>query len=266
MKKYNCFDQKAAVITGAGNGIGRALAQQLQSNGTRLALADVSHKGLDETVKTLSSSEGVTTYELDVSDLVAYKKFVEQVVADHGQIDIVINNAGIIHLHTFDEGRYEDYEKTMAVNFFGVLYGCKEFLPYLRKSPEAWLVNVCSADGLIGFANFSSYSSSKFAVHGLTDSLRASLRKSSISVSCVYPSGVSTNIINTATVSEGAKKTEKTVRTAMKAMSSEDAAGKILKGMAKKENRILVGSDAKIIDILTRMFPTALDGFYNRFM
>lgn len=266
MKKYDCFDQKVAVITGAGNGIGRALALQLQSHGARLALVDLNREGLDETVGTLASSDGVTTYELDVSNLEAYQKFVAQVLVDHSQIDIVINNAGIIHLHTIDDGHYDDYEKTMGVNFYGVLYGCKEFLPYLRQSPEAWLVNVCSADGLLGLANFSSYSSSKFAVHGLTDSLRASLRKSNISVSCVYPGGINTNIINTAVVSDGAKETEKHVRRALQEKSPEDAAKEIIKGMAKKKNRILVGSDAKTIDILVRLFPGgALDGFYAKY-
>lgn len=266
MNRFDCFDRKVAVITGAGNGIGRALARQLQENGARLALGDLSQKGLDETVSTLPSSDGVTAYELDVSDREAYQNFVRQVVDDHGQVDIVINNAGIIHLHSIENGSYEDYKKTMDVNFWGVLYGCKEFLPYLRKSPEAWLVNICSADGLIGFANFSSYCSSKFAVRGLTDSLRATLRKTNISVCCVYPGGVNTNILNTAVISKGAEETGKRVRRAIKEMSPDTAAKKILKGMAKKEKRLLVGNDAKTIDLLVRLFPTWLDGFYARYI
>lgn len=264
MKRLDCFDRKVAVVTGAGNGIGRALAQQLQLNGARLALVDLSRPGLDETVRSLSGSDGVTTYELDVSDRAAYQSFVAQVVEDHGQVDVVINNAGIIHLHSIEDGSYDDYEATMNVNFWGVLYGCKEFLPYLRQSPEAWLVNVCSADGLIGFANFSSYCSSKFAVRGYTDALRASLRKTNISVCCVYPGGVDTDIINTAVISEGAEETGKRVRRAMQGLSPERAAAAILKGMAKKKKRLLVGNDAKIVDLLVRLFPTSLDGFYAR--
>lgn len=112
----------------------------------------------------LPSSNHVTTHVLDVSDRKAYQNFVKQVITDHGQVDIVINNAGIIRLHSIEEGSYFDYEKMMNINFWGGLYGCKEFLPYLKQSPEAWLINVNSADGLIGFANYSSYCSSMLCV------------------------------------------------------------------------------------------------------
>lgn len=265
MKNYQCFNHKIAVITGAGSGIGRALAQQLSASGAKLALVDVNQTGLDETVATLSSADHVTTYVLDVSDRDAYQDFVKQVITDHGQVDIVINNAGIIRLHSVEEGSYFDYEKTMDINFWGVLYGCKEFLPYLKQSPEAWLVNVCSADGLIGFANYSSYCSSKFAVRGLTDSLRAALRNTNVNVCCVFPGGINTNIANTAVISKEAEESGRRMVRAIQEMSPDDAARQIIKGMAKKKKRLLVGTDAKLLDILVRLFPVGMDGFYARY-
>lgn len=265
MKNYPCFNEKIAVITGAGSGIGKALAQQLAASGANLALVDINQAGLDDTVATLASSDHVTTYVLDVSDRAAYQNFVKQVIADHGQVDIVINNAGIIRLHSIEDGSYFDYEKTMDINFWGVLYGCKEFIPYLKQSPEAWLVNVSSADGLIGFANYSSYCASKFAVRGLTDSLRAAFRNTNVNVCCVHPGGVNTSIANTAVISKEAEESGKRMVRAIQEMSPDDAAKQIIKGMAKKKKRLLVGTDAKILDVLVRLFPTGMDSFYARY-
>jgi NAD(P)-dependent dehydrogenase (short-subunit alcohol dehydrogenase family) len=194
MKTFTCFKNKVAVITGAGSGIGRALAHQLAANGASLALADMNLAGLEETVATLPAELKSTIYQLDVSDREAYQAFVKQVVSDHGQVDIVINNAGIIRLHSIEDGSYEDYEKTLDINVWGVLYGCKEFLPYLKKSSQAWLINLSSGAGIIGIANYTSYNMSKFAVRGLTESLRNELRDTNVSVACVHPGGVNTNI------------------------------------------------------------------------
>jgi len=265
MKNFQEFRNKVAVITGAGNGIGRALAQQMASHGARLALADINQAGLEETVASLTNPNKVTIYVFDVSDLTAYRTFVKQVIADHGQVDIVINNAAIIHLHSIEDGNYDDYKKTMDINFYGVLYGCKEFLPYLKERPEAWLANINSADGLIGLGNYSSYASSKFAVRGFTDSLRVELRDTNINVSSVHPAGVKTNISNTVVASDNAKESVKRMKKAMESMTSEDAAKAIIKGMAKKKKRILVGIDAQILDKLVRLFPVSMDGFYARF-
>ncbi len=265
MKNFHGFRNKVAVITGAGNGIGRDLAQQMASYGTRLALADINQDGLEKTVASLENPSQVTTYVVDVSDLTAYQQFVKQVVSDHSQVDIVINNAAIIHLHSIEDGDYEDYKKTMDINFYGVLYGCKEFLPYLKKSPEAWIANINSADGLIGLRNYSSYASSKFAVRGFTDSLRVELRDTNINVSSVHPAGVKTNISNTVVASDNAKDSVKKMKRAMEAMTSEEAAKVIIKGMARKQKRILVGIDAQILDKLVRLFPVSMDGFYARF-
>ena len=135
----NELQNMVAVITGAGSGIGRALANKLAANGCSLALADIDPSGLQETVNLLPSSCKATSYKLDVSDREAFQAFVKQVVADHQHVDILINNAGIVRLHSIQAGEYDDFEVSLNVNVWGVLYGCKEFLPYLKMRPKAWL-------------------------------------------------------------------------------------------------------------------------------
>lgn len=265
MKKYPCFNHKTAVITGAGSGIGRALAQHLFASGARLALVDIDRAGLDETVATLPSSDYTTTYVLDVSDRAAYQDFVQQVVAEHGQVDIVVNNAGIVRLHSIEDGSYFDYERILDINVWGVLYGCKEFMPYLKQSPEAWLVNVSSGAGLIGLGNYSSYSMSKFAVRGLTESLRIELRDTNVNVCCVFPGGVSTNIVKTGVFSKQAEESAQKMARAISQMLPDDAAGQIVKGMAKKKKRVLVGFDVNVLDIMRRLFPVASDGVFAKY-
>jgi len=254
------FSDKVAVITGAGSGIGRALAQQLSAAGAHLALGDIDSTGLKTTAELLPSTAHVTSCTLDVSDRIAYQAFVKQVIADHQHVDIVINNAGICRFHSIAQGTYKDYEITLDINLWGVLYGCKEFLPYLRQRPKAWLVNLSSGAGIIGIANFSSYNTSKFAVRGLTESLRRELWDTNITVTCVHPGGVSTNIVKSGVFSPDSAETAKKTEKVMEAMTAEQAAGIILKGMAKGKRRILVGMDAKLIDLIARLMP----GSYER--
>jgi NADP-dependent 3-hydroxy acid dehydrogenase YdfG len=265
MKSFKCFENKVAVVTGAGSGIGRALIQQLAASGANVALVDINQIGLDETVKSLPTSITARTYVLDVSDRSAYESFVKQVVMDFGQVDIVINNAGIVRLHSIDDGSYDDYEKTFDINVWGVLYGCKEFLPYLKHRPQAWLVNMSSGAGLFGVANYSSYNMSKFAVRGLTESLRNELRDTNINIACIHPGGVNTNIQSASVHSEGAKESAEKLAKAILQMTPEKAANIILTGMAKKKKRILVGNDVKFIDILARLFPVGYDKIPARY-
>ena len=255
MRSIAEFNDKVAVVTGAGSGIGRALALQLAASGSRLALADIDAEGLKATVKLLPESTSCITCQLDVADRDAYQAFVQQVIADYQQVDIVINNAGIVRLHSIGQGTYEDYEKTLAINLWGVLYGCKEFIPYLKQRPKAWLSNVSSIAGLAGVANYSSYNTSKFAVRGLTEALRSELRTTNINVSCVHPGGVRTNIHKLGVFSEDSAETAKSLNKMMDAMTAEKAADQILIGMAKGKRRILVGKDVKALDLITRLLP-----------
>ncbi len=266
MNVFNEFSGKVAVITGAGSGIGQALAKQLAASGAILVLADVNKRGLEDTVSLLPSAASASIYLLDVSDRAAYQRFVQQVIDDHQQVDVVINNAGIVRLHSMELGSYEDYEKSFDVNVWGVIYGCKEFLPYLKQRPKAWLANVSSGAGLIGIAKYTSYNTAKFAVRGLTEALRNELRDTPIVVSCVYPGGVNTNIQSSGVHSADAMESAKKLASAMEQMSPDEAAYTILAGMVKGKKRILVGRDIKILDILARLLPSAYDRFVARYV
>lgn len=259
MKKFYAFKNKVAVVTGAGSGIGRALAQQLAGSGANLALTDIDQSLLDETVATLNPEVRVSTHVFDVADREAYKKFVDEVIEEHRYVNVVINNAGILCLHSVEKGSYEDYERSVDINFWGVLYGCKEFLPYLKLSNVAWLVNISSGAGLIGVANYSSYNVTKFAVRGLTEALRSELRGTNVNVSCVHPGGVDTNIEKAGQHAAEAKESALKLASAIKQMSADDAAQIILAGMVKKKKRILVGRDIKILDIVARLLPSGYD-------
>ncbi|WNC74186.1 SDR family oxidoreductase [Thalassotalea psychrophila] len=260
------FKNKVAVITGAGSGIGRAFAIALAQEGCSLALADLNMQGLEETSALLPTSAKTSLHQLDVSDLDDYKCFVEDVVRTHGQVDIVINNAGIVRLHTFEESQYSDFDISLKVNLWGVMYGCKEFLPHLKKKQDTWIVNISSGAGLVGIPNYTSYNASKFAVRGFTESLRAELADTNISVSCVHPGGVNTNIQNSGVHAAGAKQSAKKLQSAIGQMSAEQAVKVILSGMKKKKKRILVGRDIKTLDIIARLFPSAYDRIVSKFV
>lgn len=260
MRSIPEFNDKVAVVTGAGSGIGRALALQLAASGSRLVLADIDAASLEATVKLLPASTSCTTCQLDVADRAAYQAFVQQTIVDFKHVDLVINNAGIVRLHSIEQGTYEDYEKTLAINVWGVLHGCKEFMPYLKQRPKAWLANISSGAGLAGLANYSSYNMSKFAIRGLTEALRAELHKTNVNVSCVHPGGVRTNIHKLGVFSEDSAETAKNLDKVMDAMTAEKAADHILVGMAKGKRRILVGSDVKALDLIARLLPGSYEG------
>lgn len=253
------FNGKVAVITGAGAGIGRALALQLAASGSLLALADIDAECLEGTKKLLPKTTSCITCQLDVSDRGAFQAFVKQVIAEYQHVDIVINNAGIVRLHSIVQGSYDDYDRTLEINLWGVLYGCKEFIPYLKQRPKAWLSNMSSAAGLIAATNYSSYNTSKFAVRGLTEALRSELFKTNVNVSCIHPGGVRTDINKSAVFSEDSAETGRKLDQMMNAMTPEKAADIILVGMVKGKKRILVGKDAKAYDIVARLFPGSYD-------
>jgi len=248
-----------AVVTGAASGIGRALAKTLAANGCHLALADIDPRGLAETISLLPSTCKATSYELDVSNREAYQAFVRQVISDHQHVDIVINNAGRLRLHSVQAGEYSEYELSLNVNFWGMLYGCKEFLPYLKTRPNAWLVNMSSGAGLVAFENYSSYNVAKFAVRGLTECLRNELRNTNIVVSCVFPGGVDTKLLDSCVYSPDAARSADALRGVLKRMSADEAAEIIVQGMLKKRGKILVGRDARILDMAARLFPEKYD-------
>src|SRR5262252_3671184 len=191
------IENAVAVVTGAGSGIGRALAKELASRGADLALADVNTPGLEETCKLLGSAKA-RTYNVDVAQASAVEDFARQVERDFGRASLLINNAGVALQGTFAELSLAEFEWLIRINFWGVIHGCKFFLPLLERQPEAHIVNISSLFGLIAPPGQTAYCSSKFAVRGFSECLREELRASSVRVTCVHPAGIATRIAENA--------------------------------------------------------------------
>ena len=251
-----------AVVTGAGSGIGRALAQQLAGSGSALALADVDEAGLSQTVQSLGSKNAsITTHVMDVADEASVDAFAEDVGRRHGRVTLLINNAGVALHGKFEEISLDDFRWLMNINFWGTVYGVKYFLPMLKREQRSHLVNISSVFGIIAPPGQPAYSASKFAVRGFTECLRHELAGSAVCVSCVHPGGIRTAIASRARLGAGASapKREKTIASFAKLArtSPEAAAARILRGVERREPRILIGSDAYQIDILQRLRPAS---------
>jgi len=257
MKNLN---NKVVVITGAGSGIGAALARLAAKRGARLALCDVNDKGLADTKAACASSD-VLIQAVDVSDRQAMDAFRDAVLDHFGQVDVVINNAGVAHMQTIEDTTYEDFEWIMGINFWGVVYGSKAFMPALQQRPESALVNVSSVFGLISVPTQGTYNATKFAVRGFTEALRHETDNSSLHVMCVHPGGIKTEIAHSARFyvdPKGRRDQKKLADNFVKKMARttpDQAAQTILDDLAKKKGRCLIGSDAKMISLIARLVP-----------
>jgi NAD(P)-dependent dehydrogenase (short-subunit alcohol dehydrogenase family) len=247
-----------AVVTGAGSGIGRALAVSLASQGAQLALADVNAAGLEET-RTLLGSAVARNYHVDVADRSAVQNFVHSVEKDFGRVSLLVNNAGVALFGTFAELTLDEIEWLININFWGVLHGCKFFLPLLQREADAHIVNVSSVFGLIGPPGQSAYCSAKFAVRGFSECLREELRATGVKVTCVHPAGIATNIVEKARAGAATRPEEHAHARERFAkvvdISPEEAARVIVRGILGDKNRVLIGKDAYRIDRLQRLMP-----------
>lgn len=259
------FSGKVAVVTGAGSGIGRALAVQLAKRGCRLSIADVNSEGLEET-RALVTAEGsgCSAHIVDVAKREAVEAYAADVFREHGAVHLLVNNAGVTLVDQAERVSYEDFDWIMNINFWGVVYGTKSFLPFLWQADEAHIVNVSSLFGLVAIPLQSAYNASKFAVRGFTEALKMELAGSSISVSCVHPGGIKTSIGKHSRVREDSISVSKEQLIAdfdKAAMTTpERAAAIIIRGIEKKRRRILIGLDARLVDWVGRLFP----GSYER--
>ncbi|MEK7830657.1 MAG: SDR family oxidoreductase [Acidobacteriota bacterium] len=253
-----------AVITGAASGIGRALAIRLAAEGAHLAIADVNAAELNETAQLARKTAGksdvkISTHVVDVSDRERMQAFVTEVLAEHGRAHLVINNAGVGLGGTVEELAIEDIEWLMSINFWGVIYGTKMFLPILRRQPRGHIVNISSVFGIVGPPGHSAYAASKFAVRGFTEALRHEIKGSNITVSCVHPGGIRTNIARNARAGAGADPSvaEREVQFFDKVSKTlpETAADVIVRGVMNDKEKILIGSDAWMIDKIQRLMP-----------
>ncbi len=255
---------KVAVVTGASSGIGRSLAINLGMEGCHLALADVDSAGLQETVQLINNNHiKVTSHVVDVSNRDQVFEFAETAIKEHESVDIVVNNAGVGLSGSLTEVSIEEFEWLMGINFWGVVYGSKAFIPFLNQRPQASLVNISSVHGLFTNPGVGPYCSSKFAVRGFTLALTQELRETNIVVSCVHPGGIKTNIVINSRIAENSKPEKSPEESQLDfdrvfARSTADQAAKIIiKGIKKKKSRILIGWDAHVYDMAARLFPVA---------
>jgi short-subunit dehydrogenase len=256
------LDGRVAAITGAASGIGRALAIELARRGAHVALSDIDDEGLAETV---ARCEGfgvkVTSQRVDVADRNAVFAWAEQVVADHGKVNLVINNAGVALAAPVDAMAFEDFEWLLRINLWGVVHGTQAFLPHLKAVGEGHVVNLSSVFGLISVPSQSAYNAAKFAVRGFTDALRMELDMADCGVSCttVHSGGVKTNIARNARIDERAAALAGGVQAArdgfdkLAITTPERAARQILAAVEKDRRRALIGPDAKVIDLVSRL-------------
>lgn len=252
------FSNAVVVITGAGSGIGRALAQEFAGRGAQLALADVNTAALEETRSLLGNAKA-GTYMADVGDAGSVEAFARKVRQDFGRVSILVNNAGVALYGMFEELSLADFEWLFRINFWGVIHGCKFFLPLLHQEKEARIVNISSVFGLIAPPGQTAYGASKYALRGFSESLREELRGSGVSVSCVHPAGISTNIANNARAAAASdpqgQVQARELFNRVARISPGEAAATIVRGIEQNKDRILIGSDAYRIDRLARFFP-----------
>jgi NAD(P)-dependent dehydrogenase (short-subunit alcohol dehydrogenase family) len=257
------IDEKVAVITGAGSGIGRALAIALAERHCPLSLCDVDREGLAETVRLAEQSNvRVTPHIVDTSNREQMERFAADTIAEHGRADLVFNNAGVTLVETVEDMSYEDFQWVMDINFWGMVHGTKAFLPHLRERGSGHITNISSLFGLLSVPTQGAYNASKFAIRGFTESLRWEMEGTGIGVTSVHPGGIKTNIVRSSRFykdSEGHtdhdamnERFEKLAR-----LTPEEAAAIIMKGVEKGNSRVLVGIDAKLLDWAQRLFPQA---------
>lgn len=256
-----------AAITGAGSGIGRALALNLAGRGCALAIADVNATTLAETAEMAreAGANHVTTHTVDVSDYAAVEGFAANAVTAHGGVQLLINNAGVALGGTFQEVSIEDFHWLMGINFWGEVNGCKAFLPTLLQQREAHIANLSSVFGLLAPPGQVPYASSKYAVRGFTEALRVELHGMSVHVSAVHPGGVATNIAKNARVGRNVPTadpaqlaTQRASIERMLTLPPPQAAAIIVEGIEHNRRRILVGNDAKMIALMTRWLPLGM--------
>lgn len=259
------FNNKVAAITGAGSGMGQQLAILLAKAGCHLSLSDVNEQGLAETVELLKPySVRVTSQKVNVADREQVKAWAADTMHSHGSVNMIFNNAGVALAATVEGASYQDLEWIMGINYWGVVYGTKEFLPYLKQSGEGHIINTSSLFGLTAQPTQSAYNSTKFAVRGFTESLRQELDLENCGVSalCVHPGGIRTNIANAARMSDSVRSLGMNPEKSAKAfnkllrMPAQEAAEQILAAILKDKRRLLIGNDAKTLDIIQRILPT----------
>jgi NAD(P)-dependent dehydrogenase (short-subunit alcohol dehydrogenase family) len=262
------FSSKVGAVSGAGSGIGRALALELAGRGCHLSLSDIAPQGLGATADACrQKGVRVTTHEVDVASREQVFAWAAATLRDHGSVNLLFNNAGVALAAMAESQRPDDMEWLMGINFWGVVHGTHAFLPHLKAGGDGHVVNLSSLFGLLGMPMQSAYNASKFAVRGYTEALRMELELEGapVGATCVHPGGVATNIAFAARVDPGAlavagrpeaEHRERSNRL-LQTTRPEAAARQILAGVQRNARRVLVGPDAKVLDVLVRLLGAA---------
>ena len=260
------FRDRVAVVTGAGSGIGRAVALELAGRGARLALSDIDETAVQETASRIRDAGGrADAARLDVGDKDAWAAYATSVVEQHGTVHQIYNNAGIGYNAPLTQVRDGDFERVLDINLWGVINGTRSFLPHLIHSGEGVVVNISSLNGLIGYSGLTAYCTSKYGVRGFTEALQVEMltARLPVSVHVVHPGGVRTNISSRGIAAARAagrltaESEERARRYEAKYLKlpPETAASTIVDGVARGRGRILVGRDAQLVDKLARLVP-----------
>ena len=248
---------RVAVVTGAGSGIGRAICLDLAGQGVDIAAVDVEQSGLDTLQQAVESlGRKATTYRLDVADRAQMEALPERVLAEHEAVHILVNNAGVSVNLTFQQQTVEDLEWITGINYWGVIYGCKFFLPHLLTADEAHIVNMSSSAGFTGMKYQSSYSATKFAVAGFSESLYVELANTRVGVTCVHPGAVATDILDSARMGEDRR--AKMLKTFKYATPPEHAARAIRKAIRSGRFKRVVCVDSHLLYFFKRLAPVGL--------
>ena len=252
------FTDKVAVVTGAGSGIGQALAIELGRSGAKLAISDVDTEGLAATEERLTAiGTPVKADRLDVTEREAFVLYADAVKKHYGTVNQIYNNAGISFMGSIEACQFKDIERVMDVDYWGVVNGTKVFLPHLIASGDGHVVNVSSVFGLLAVPGQGAYNAAKFAVRGFTEALRQEMIVAGhpVKVTCVHPGGIKTAIARNSAAVEGLDQEElaKYFDKRLASTSAQKAARVILDGVRRNKARVLVGNDAKALDLLARV-------------
>lgn len=252
---------KVAVITGGGGGVGSALATQLSDLGCNLALVDISEPALN-TVADALANKGVkiSCHAVDITCKEQMAALPETVLAEHGKVNLLVNNAGITYQKSFETHSMEDWEKIVDINWWGLLYGCHYFLDALKESGEGHIVNLSSMSAFVGLPGQTSYCATKAAVKLLSEAMWAEMEKLNIGVTSVHPGAIKTDMIQaTLKNSDDLEAAQRNYQLAQRiGVTPEHVAQRIIKAVQKNQMRIRVGKDAVMLDILKRWFPVGI--------
>lgn len=254
---------KKIVVTGGGNGVGRELVLQLLKSGATVIAVDINADALNETVKLAGNNHRLFIYVVDISDKEAIDSFTEKVIKEHGSIDGIINNAGIIQpFYHLNELEIDRMERVMKINFYGTLYLVKAFLPYLLKRPVAHIVNVSSMGAFLPVPGQSVYGASKAAVKLLSEGLYSELKDTNVHVTVIFPGGISTDIKKNSGIAY--EKGSESKKNSNLILTPHKAAELIIKAMEKNKFRAYIGKDCKTMNLLNKLAPGIAMNMINK--